>query len=1843
MHPTDISPASTRRSLGRQAGDELVVAQAQRQVQTFFDELKNRTSNYRTVASLDAQIAQEYRGRCILELLQNAHDALAHVAPDDPRQISFLLSTDPDPVLSVGNSGRPFRKEDFDGICQLAQSPKDPNESVGNKGLGFRSVLEVSSCPEIWSVAPTGSDPSFVFRFDPNVADQVATAARELAHRGTSARSPFDPAQPLVDWSTEHLRAYQAHVSHAGVDVVCAATNFLSPYLFPLPIHRIPPPDVDGLLRAGHATVIRLPLNGGTAGTPAEAVRSVTDQLRKLDARSTLFLHYLRTLLIDINGDRHVLERTIDSDHPTEGHTRTRHHRVCLTNSRLTSDAAVSAQFHLWTRRLGGDDQPEDTQRITQVVQHLPNRWPEVRQVSVGIAVQDAPAADEGVFVIFLPTEMTTGTGAHINAPFYGSLDRRQINFDEPYNELLLQYVLDLCLDTVAELVAQDPADWRAQAVVDLLSSTATVSGDHWRLTEDLQQRASLRDQSLRDLALVLCDGGWRVPASARMMPDVPDDDPIGAQRWRAHARFDVVSTVLAGRAVAVETLLTCLDGSPSPLRQEWRDTIERLATQLQTAHLDVTWNAFLNSVISVLPADLRTQPKSHGSDPLLGARFLPTQDGGLVNADPNSPALFFQPVRGIDDAADLVREVPASLHDRIAFLHPDVRTHEQEGSRRRNTPVQKFLDGRFARGFRREDILRDVVVPALPPLPVSHGTAGADRCSEIFAWTLRLLGNDEWDTLLPFVRHLPVACDGGWLAMDDAVFGPGWPGRLGDLVRSLATELPNRTATRLRTTALLPPDDPRWRVSVADRGELLARAGVADGLRLRHVPNIHFCMQGSGFHQLPNEPPMGVPQDAWDAWREAVRAQARPAYDGLFDYELTEVNLLPEIHHLTRLTASGRDALSRLLLASLTHWPPGWDSVAINKTTGYGWSARITSPLKHWLRTLPWLRDRITLEQPLHRRWMVPESYLRGQRERYSHLDPLSLDLTRRLSNDPQLKDALMALGLNVYPTEDDRTGPALLDALAAAWTAGRVPPGRFDVFLGQLRDAWKHLDPDKGLPHTFLVRTGRRQFSAHDGDELADIYLPDDRDRTRSLHEHGRHTLEMLPLDGRGKADALSAATNIKRASTLDERFLVEGAPWARLVDGIPLLQDTVYAAWLPVTLLTIAAYGGPNPTGATTARWHNAAGKLRRAHLLECQEIAVELVDDEQVVASSAPDAQWLPGDVLAIRYDKKLNYGCLASAAQAMLERQDLLKDLRLVLDTLTSLASRETPTPDQVEAALERAEVDAQAIAYVRNYWSGANSFVADRIRPVLVLLRIPGEELDAAATDIDRLTEWLSSNVRQWAATDLLASARRSRDDRGMGEAAWRALGDVAQLPSWNEALGALGDRYVTVENREAEEQTAAHLEAAAPLLRGFARHVALEVGDPNLFHEMEAVRQAFGSDDAWSTRWWQVPFEAVIDGLCSSYREGPGAAVDLDVLRNAVTVEDLYAVFQRRNIEVDPDPYETARLNRNKLEDALFRVHDLRRAWLELRDSEAVVPEPPELPADLGPLAYLQHWSDAEVLGRALHIIADAHFISACTACASLCEVRERLGLDAKVIDAHRRERVRREQEAARKRRTFDVAGVPFEVGGTASYGELFDRLDGLAEPDGPRASKDRFTPLAEAVSSDRTGRRAGKGAKTSRFRPSADLRELVGVVGEIHAYRFLRAEFGRDVTRDAWVSEIRLRVLPLVPGEGDDTSDGHGFDFRFRYNRQTWCVEVKATSADDTQFDLGSSEISAAARLARKRGWRWRVLRVRNALSQRPEFDWLPNPFEGAFRKHFRLHKGGMRVSYAHKRKTR
>ena len=666
--------------------------------------------------------------------------------------------------------------------------------------------------------------------------------------------------------------------------------------------------------------------------------------------------------------------------------------------------------------------------------------------------------------------------------------------------------------------------------------------------------------------------------------------------------------------------------------------------------------------------------------------------------------------------------------------------------------------------------------------------------------------------------------------------------------MNTLAEGLLGQEGEELLRNALLPPGDDRWLpradrcgvdgrhpngIDLASRADQFARSGVVDGLRLKACEPIGFSMSKAA-PELPDTAHDSVPQAARDDWKQAVLAQVKPWWKSPLEYELQDVTVLPILHR-EHLDDSARAALSELILASLAHWKKGWEEVTIRRRW---WSQQIPSPLKHWLSTLPWLHEGsgeahtpLQEARPLRQRWLVPTSLLRDQKDRFRHLAPLD-KLAQRLVKDEALLCSLAKLGLNVYPTEeDDRIGPVLLDALAGVvqplspdgendggkGLAGGVeaheamPAGGFDVLLGQVRLAWRHFDPNQELPKRFVVRTRPHKFEVRTAASIEDAYLPDDAAHTRSLREHHQPIFAMWPKEARGEVGKLLHEKGARRASELEEHCLVDGRPVADLVEasqGIEARLD-----WLPVVLLSLAAYGGNNPRGPATGAWLKARERLQRARILLCNSIEVELLDaNGGSVAHSVPDAYWVPQDVtLLLNRDVAASgrYERIAPAAQAMLERQDLLKDLRLVLG---SLAGYPQPTQPQVEEALGRAEIDGFDVANIRGQCG--IKVLRDRIRPVLKLFGVSDDGLDDAK-DASGLTEWLSRNSRipEWPAEDLMAAARASYDDFEMG---FRVLGDDVELPTWNEVLEALGGEYTSVENEDAADQTTRHLMLAA-------------------------------------------------------------------------------------------------------------------------------------------------------------------------------------------------------------------------------------------------------------------------------------------------------------------------------------------------------------------------------------------------------------------------------------------
>jgi hypothetical protein len=152
----------------------------------------------------ESQIAQDYRGRLVYELLQNADDAMA--TETAASCIRFEL-TDND--LWVANSGRALDEADVRGLCGISASKKSMHgqkrrASIGHKGMGFKSVLEITDAPEVFST-------TVCFRFSPDAAISgvqplVAEGRLDRVTRAPATRFPWSGNHGTPQWDRLRLR-----------------------------------------------------------------------------------------------------------------------------------------------------------------------------------------------------------------------------------------------------------------------------------------------------------------------------------------------------------------------------------------------------------------------------------------------------------------------------------------------------------------------------------------------------------------------------------------------------------------------------------------------------------------------------------------------------------------------------------------------------------------------------------------------------------------------------------------------------------------------------------------------------------------------------------------------------------------------------------------------------------------------------------------------------------------------------------------------------------------------------------------------------------------------------------------------------------------------------------------------------------------------------------------------------------------------------------------------------------------------------------------------------------------------------------------------------------------------------------------------------------------------------------------------------------------------------------------------------------------------------------------------------------------------------------------------------
>lgn len=432
----------------------------------------------------EEQIAGDYRGRLLYELLQNADDAMLASGGLNDR-ILFRLTDDD---LFVANSGRPLTEGDVIGLCGTGAGTKaaqrgNRRASIGHKGMGFKSVLEITDAPEVRSTV-------YGFAMDRGQATAAVTATFAEMELAAPDRVPV----MRFPWAVE-----------------------------------LDDPDWHAARAQGYNVLFRFPLHDRVT---TERRRQLATRLLGLPVTAILFLKHLERVDVEVDtSENHervswsvTRERRVDGAWEScAGLERSGFYRIRVRTERpgmpdtLTPFlVAHDADVPIGAHRAGLVGYAWEGIEFTEVSVATP--WP------TGTA-DDLPSG-WARFHVFLPTGEHSPYPLVVNGAFSTDLSRQEIRIGvdpEDYNRHLLERAAALFRDQlVGELLA---GGGRAIDVLEMLDRArvgqASPIGD--------ALHAAMR-AAMADLAFLETESGGTLAISGAVVPPTTGRTTLGSE-----------------------------------------------------------------------------------------------------------------------------------------------------------------------------------------------------------------------------------------------------------------------------------------------------------------------------------------------------------------------------------------------------------------------------------------------------------------------------------------------------------------------------------------------------------------------------------------------------------------------------------------------------------------------------------------------------------------------------------------------------------------------------------------------------------------------------------------------------------------------------------------------------------------------------------------------------------------------------------------------------------------------------------------------------------------------------------------------------------------------------------------------------------------------------------------------------------------------------------------------------------------------------------------------------------------------------------------------------------------
>lgn len=1770
-------------------------------------ETRGRNDYARSVKSLIEDTAGEYGGRFFVELLQNAHDA--HPADALGGKVLMLLDETEGlhGTVYAADGGSGFMHDNFRAISNLALSNKPVGEGIGNRGVGFKSVLQVCESPEIYSCDP-----------------------RDRVHDGFCFRfADLDDLRALTKSDEEF--------GHVREDV--------SRYTVPVPIHAVPH-SVRTLRCDGYSTVLRLPLRSKIAAT--EAAKRF-DQLRAAELPVVLFLTRItgvtlirRTAkgIVTQNLERHPTPVSLGAHAPHAELVTVGEGQTFLVLSRDVNRKRLSAAL-----------------REAVQAERLKEKWLAWdAPAHVALAIPYGWDDDDCRLYTYLPMgdDAQSPLHAHLHAPFFTDFARKGMEWDHPLNSMLLDTTAELAADAACALVGPEAAaglpeaDRRIKAAVDLISWTPARAG---HLPTDTVDRRAL--PGLGGTAISMRDA-WLWPED----------------------RWDVLTADLAQKTATVSVLapglgkarLDRLRETMEALGEEidlpaarLADTVEAMTERCFTDGMSYTdWDKLYDDLACMfddaqsaralagrrlLLADdgtlrecalLSTAATGAAGESPLGERSSTgrgkNRGGARRTGRPVAGAAFFQPVRQRTDDEDEVDpdvdlDLPASLRSRLFFLHPGLNWHDEN---RQPTRARELLrSNRLVRKFDARSLVDHV--RAVLANSTSRRT---HRDAMRFLFNLQrsrpstALGLDDTNLRVP-------TAVGGLIRVSTALFSSKWPATRGADLQAVALAPPDTAPELAALHSRLLPDPDKFLRHTDDRAAwvvFLQRLGVLDALPVQRVRDTR-ALTGNRLRSQNLAATPNVPGNIAADWSAGIPANISAYYPETPYKTAGSVTWLPGQDAFDHLPAAIKTAYARLLAASLNTWSEDYVSMVWERDrSGFKDPQSIPTPLSVFVTDGRWL----TVHDP-----STKQDTLTTPRDAWHFLAETDAEPPRFV---PLLSRTMRAI-LDASPTTVRR----LRDAGMGVWNsasdadrltchlAGLLNKQRVDrAFLPQLSNAYRKawmvaLQQTSSSRPTrddcLIVRTGAELGTVFMSqiDSTRPVVVTDDSDDAFLRRIATEFQMPVLHLDAQADLarDRIVAQSpgGAVRPEALGVQIQIDGADFTPSTT-YPAIVDVL--PWLRPLLTVIMEHRTLPHERPGEARMRQLTERLGQLRLAPAHTVTVRIADEVRPTPPRMRGVLPVPHPkqpTLAIEIDDSahMTWTHLDAAAEPLMQLVGyprMATEFKLALSRLQQARLQPDQHIDSTDLA-DACEVDRDAAKETLAHIGSGLQATLQRLHPVVVHLWGPAAAAPYAVPSAITTDEELDHAVVATAAAagvpaddahSLLAAARAAEDLDTLRRGFDIPLADI------NAVLAAEDPPHPLI------DYAPQHAEAfdLAVLAHAAALHDRLRWVHLELHRQTKVIPN------------WPVLRDLTTLKAPAAWSHTRDHVNDSEHLAEAE--RQLASRLGKRLPSEGPALQPLAALrtrNRSTAEATLLAVTPTVHAWC--RKNHAEVPGPLAEPSDVRPA--LDLLDEAGALDfRTLdlpNVLAWAYAVGAWPSDMLLTADLDELGLTPADLEAVQSEEDKARQRKQQERRTVAVDGTPVDVG--TGFAALRDLLQESLDSDpGFLRTPARNSRLGPAPATG--GRRAGERPSSSSglTRRASELQlNAIGFAGEWLAYHWLLERYPDRVTEACWKSKNRAAAFT-----GDLGDDDLGYDFVLPSKGGPIMYEVKATTSDGGEIQLGESEVLTAQ--ANSRNNRWRLLVVTSVLTKDRQIRQLRNPFHPDSRGQYTFAGQGLRLLY-------